>query len=103
MSPILQGLGDTHLVRGGGSGVDGHIIDDLFQLLVTQTIQFRAGQHLLVLIAFQKPNLFTHGDGRQLVVARNHEGLDARLPTEFDGFNDLLPRGVDHPGEADKY
>ena len=53
-------------------------------------------------ILAEEAQFLRNGDGRVLVVARDHHGADARGDTGLHRELDLLPRRVDHRGQTDE-
>ena len=86
---LLPCLDDADLVFGRNARVDGDVFDFLIELFVAHGVEFCARDGS---VAFeQDAELPCDGGGGDDVVARDHDGLDARLAADGDGLP--LPRG----------
>ena len=97
---LLPCLDDADLVFGRNARIDGDMFDFLIELFVAHGVEFCARDGS---VAFeQDPQLPCDGGGGDDVVARDHDGLDARLAADGDGFLCLGARGVDHADEPEE-
>ena len=100
LSLLLPCLDDPDLVLGRNARIDGDALDLLVQLLVAHRVQLRARDRL---IALQKDTQFLSDRGRRRdVVARDHDGLDARLAADGDCRLCLGTGRVDHADEPEE-
>ncbi len=87
-------------MRWRDAGVDVHFLCLRFKLGVGQAIQFRArqGHHL----AGDEVQFFGDSQRSVLVIAGDHNRLDAGVPGQGHGVFDLRPGRIDHADETDE-
>ncbi len=91
---------DPQLVLRRDAGVHGDLVYLLFELLLAELVQLLAGQGQRVLL--EEAQLSGNRGGGILVVARDHNRLDAGRDALLDRLLDLLPRRIDHRNQADE-
>ena len=98
LAPRLERAHDAHLVLRRNARKHPVPVDVALQLRVGETAQLRAGQH--VAAALRDAELRRDGGGRGGVVARDHDGPDARPFAQGDGAARLRARRVRHADQA---
>jgi hypothetical protein len=94
------GADDPQLMLRRDAGINRDLVHLAFKLLLAEPVQFlpRKGERVL----FEEAQLPGDGHRGVLVVARNHDRLDAGGHALLDRLPDFLARRIDHRDQADE-
>ena len=94
VTPRFERFDDAHLVLGGDTGENIHVLYALSQLLVGEVIQFRTGERFAV--GPQQTDFLRNGAGSIGIVTGDHHRADARPPRPLHRWPDFRPGRIRH-------